>query len=168
MLKSHLEVIDQALDLLNEMDDVSFQHIFSPYFSGSIGQHLRHVVDHYTNLLDGFNSGLINYNKRHRFSPIESSIDVCTAAFEEVKQGVAGLLPEQLAQSVAVLTEISISEHDDALVQSNLERELVFASSHAIHHYALIKIIRQMQDATVPDTFGFAPATLSYMRAQAG
>jgi uncharacterized damage-inducible protein DinB len=168
MLKSHLEVIDQALDLLVEMDDVSFQQIFSPYFSGSIGQHLRHVVDHYTNLLDGFETGLINYNKRHRFSPIESSIEVCQQAFEDVKRGLAELLPAQLAQSVSVMTEISISEHDDALVKSNVERELVFASSHAIHHYALIKIIRQMQNANVPDTFGFAPATLSYMRAQAG
>lgn len=168
MLKSHLEVIDQALSLISEIDNESLSQVISPYFSGSIGQHLRHVVDHYVNLFNGIADGLVNYNRRNRFCSVETSIDDCRKAFHDVQAQIVELTAEQLTQTVSVITEISISEHDDALVESNVDRELVFISSHAIHHYAMIKIIRQMQGAQVPANFGFAPATLTYLREQAG
>ena len=165
MLNSHLEVIDQAIHLLRELDGNSFTQVLSPYFSGSIGQHLRHVIDHYDNLFAGIADQHVNYNRRKRFCSVETSIEACSQSFITIRKHISELTAEQLTQSLSILTEISISEQDDALVESNLGRELVFASSHAIHHYALIKIIRQMQNATVPSEFGYAPATLTYLRA---
>ena len=164
MLKSHLEVIDQAINLLSELDEDSFTQVLSPYFSGSIGQHLRHVVDHYDNLLNGFSEGHVNYNRRNRFCSVETSLEVCSQSLGNIRKQISQLTTQELRQSLSILTEISISERDDALVESNVARELVFASSHAIHHYALIKIIRQMQNASVPSEFGYAPATLTYLR----
>lgn len=166
MLKSHLEVIDQAISLLNELDHNSFTQVLSPYFSGSIGQHLRHVIDHYENLFDGLAEGFVNYNQRKRFCSVEKSLEACSQALYNIRSKINALTTTQLSEALSILTEISISEQDDALVASNVERELVFASFHAIHHYALIKIIRQMQHATVPPEFGYAPATLTYLRTQ--
>ncbi|MEH6452764.1 MAG: hypothetical protein V7782_06940 [Psychromonas sp.] len=43
---------------------------------------------------------------------------------------------------------------------------MVFISSHAIHHYAMIAQIAKAQQQTIPEYFGVAPATASFMRAE--
>ena len=40
MLKSHEDVLQQAIDLLEGMDVVEFTQVLAPSFSSSIGQHL--------------------------------------------------------------------------------------------------------------------------------
>jgi hypothetical protein len=49
-------------------------------------------------------------------------------------------------------------------VQTSIARELVFAGSHAVHHYAVIAQISFAQTKALPQTFGLAPATATYMR----
>lgn len=53
----------------------------------------------------------------------------------------------------------SVSVH----LQSTLSRELVFASSHTVHHFALISVIARLQSVEVTSAFGVAPATASYL-----
>jgi hypothetical protein len=44
-------------------------------------------------------------------------------------------------------------------VESNFFRELAFASHHAIHHIATIKLICENNGSELPADFGVAPST---------
>jgi uncharacterized damage-inducible protein DinB len=48
-------------------------------------------------------------------------------------------------------------------VQTSLWRELTFVLSHTIHHNAVIAAMARTLGAVVPEAFGYAPATLSYI-----
>jgi uncharacterized damage-inducible protein DinB len=164
MLKSHEDVLQQAIDLLEGMDVVEFTQVLAPSFSSSIGQHLRHVLDHYVNLIDGVTANHINYNIRQRHCALESSPEHASVVCKRLQKWLQNIEPAALSQVVTVESEVSVTQTESVVVQSSLGRELMFVTSHAIHHYALIKIIRHMQAKSVPEHFGVAPATLTYMQ----
>lgn len=47
---------------------------------------------------------------------------------------------------------------------STLARELAFATHHAIHHHAIIKMIATSIDYKLPSEFGVAPSTQNFIR----
>ncbi|WP_100643660.1 DinB family protein [Alteromonas facilis] len=165
MLQSQVEVVSQALEVLNELSSEEYQQVLTPHFSGSIGQHIRHIIDHYLALQTGSLSGVVDYNQRNRDSNIELSVAVAIEALQAIQRWLQTLSADVLAQSVTVSSEISVTQQVNQRCVSTLAREVMFVSSHAIHHYSLIAIIRSLQGKSVPDLFGYAPATVSYMSA---
>ena len=55
-----------------------------------------------------------------------------------------------------------------ALMQSTVERELLFASSHAIHHVALVLRIAEKYGAHLPGELGVAFSTATYRAVASG
>ena len=168
MLSSHQEVLNQALALLSNIAKEDYVEIRQPFFGSSIGQHFRHVLDHFTALQSGYEQNLVNYNIRHRHSQIEQFPELAQVQFTALQNWLGNLVEGDLERSFVVESEISVSHKHSVTVTSNLARELLFTTSHAIHHYAMIKVIRLLQNAEVPSDFGFAPATLTYMNHSAG
>jgi hypothetical protein len=164
MPNSYVDVIKQAIDLLDGISLDDYQEVLGPYFSSSIGAHVRHIVDHFLALKQASTSGVINYNKRNRHGDVEhfpkSAIAECESISTWLHETCSS---ELLTQSVQVITDIEISHTKSTACESTLERELVFAASHAIHHYALIRIIRNIQGKALPEFFGYAPATVKYI-----
>ena len=70
-------------------------------------------------------------------------------------------------EKLIVLNETSVEQTYVNEVNSTLGRELVFVSSHAIHHFSLLAIITSLQGQTTHALFGVAPSTATYQRAQA-
>lgn len=163
MLKSHIKVLQQAFDLLNNITPEDFQRVMQPHMSGSIGQHLRHVVDHYLALENGYEFGLIDYDQRNREANIEVSINAARETIQAVQEWLAKLTDADLRKPVQVRSEISLSERIIEDCPSTLAREIMFVSSHAVHHFSLIAIIRSLQGQPVPEFFGYAPTTISYL-----
>jgi uncharacterized damage-inducible protein DinB len=163
MSNSYVDVIEQAISLLEDISLADYQEVLAPHFSSSIGAHIRHIVDHFLALKHASMSGEINYNKRNRHADVEqfphSAIVTCESITAWLKETCSTQL---LNQRVLVTTDIDISHTKAATCESTLERELVFVASHAIHHYALIRIIRHMQGKDLPEFFGYAPSTISY------
>jgi hypothetical protein len=167
MSNSYNAVIDQALSLLKEISISEYQKVLAPHFSGSVGAHIRHIIDHFLALKNGQGDGHIDYNIRHRHNNVEQFPEAALATLHDIKTWILSLDAEACAQVISVTTEIDIQHDKSATCASTLERELVFVSSHAIHHYALIRIICSMQDKTLPDMFGYAPATITHMNRSA-
>ena len=164
MSNSYVDIIEQAVSLLDDISLADYQEVLTPHFSSSIGGHIRHIVDHFLALKQASTSGEINYNKRNRHADLEqfpqSAIATCesiTAWLEETRS------TQLLNQRVLVTRDIDISHTKGTTCESTLERELVFVASHAIHHYALIRIIRNMQGKALPEFFGYASSTISYI-----
>ncbi|XOV80456.1 MAG: hypothetical protein ACFHVJ_05765 [Aestuariibacter sp.] len=166
MITSQLAILDQGRNYLTNINDTHYCEVKSPLFSSSAGTHFRHVLDHYLALMHR-PQGIINYNIRHRFSKAESSTQAALVVIDDIAHWLLQLNGQDLQENVQVISEIAVDEVQNAETTSTLARELVFVSSHAVHHYSIIKVISTLQNVSLPADFGIAPATASFQRSQA-
>lgn len=167
-MESHIKILEQAIELLRQLSPSHLTEVNRPMYSASIGDHLRHVSDHHDALLRCIEHGddTVNYNKRCRQSLVSTSLEAASEKFIKLKAALqqVGKQSECLTLPVEVVCEIDIDCEYSARVMSTVGRELLFVSSHAIHHYAVINSMQQAKGRPVPAYFGFAPATITAMR----
>lgn len=122
-------------------------------FNSSIGEHIRHILDHYQALMLGTGAAYIDYNQRTRQSSVESDLQLAISYWQQVNQWLSTLAEDEHDKELKVVTEHNV-------VKSTLGRELSFVSSHAVHHFAFIKQLAAAFAITLPPSVGVAPATL--------
>jgi len=159
-----IEVLEQAEAFLCSSTQSSYQAITEPYFISSCGEHMRHVLDHFSAVSAHEQSGIIDYDSRQRGSDIETSIDSAQSTITQIKNWLCSVDNEKLEAPLFVQTEVSISTQDISHTPSCLGRELIFASAHAIHHFSMMSIAMKMQNLQADTSFGMAPATQTHLR----
>lgn len=164
IISGSIEIIEQGELFLQTVTADSYQKTLTPYFSSSAGEHMRHILDHFISLMNGYQQQLVDYDHRNRKSNIESDHQLALQQLRSIKQWILTLQESQLNKAFNIKTEVSISEKKSAHIPSTLARELAFVTSHAVHHFSIIAIAMQMQDLTLDKNFGIAPATASYLR----
>jgi hypothetical protein len=136
--------------------------------SGStIGEHLRHCAEHFIRLFDDLDSGVVDYDARERNARLERD----PAFFGSVMEAIAGQLgtmgSECLARPIH-LRALASPGTEPVLVQTSLERELVFLSSHNIHHLALAIGVAGELGIRIPAELGWAFSTAAHRGQWAG
>lgn len=164
MIASQLEIIEQGISYLESVSKKDYTAIISPNFVSSAGSHIRHIIDHYQAIISGLNCKLIDYDVRERGSDFESSPRQAIDKFNEIADWIKGLTEDKLNKLITLATEVSVSNKNIQQVQTSVARELVFAGSHAVHHYAMIAQISFAQKNSQPQSFGLAPATATFLR----
>ena len=162
-----IDELEKGISLLNSINDNDYVHLALPYVESSIGEHFRHILDLFHSLMKKNTSEPINYNIRCRGHEIEKNREM---AINEIKGVIRWLLNfpiENLTTSVSLLTEVSPYEKQEHIMLSSIEREITFASLHASHHYALIKVITTSIGINTQSAFGLAPTTTTYLRGEA-
>lgn len=163
MIASQLEIIEQGKHYLLALTDAQYCKVPKPLFESNAGAHMRHIIDHYKALMQARNN-VVNYNKRHRYCEAESHRANALEQLEQIAQWLGKLDEGSLDKPLTIISEISISEQQDFAGQSTLGRELVFVSSHAVHHFFTLRLIAKSQDVQLNERFGLAPATATYQR----
>ncbi len=166
IISSCIEVLQQGESFLKTVSPASYQQIIKPYFISSSGEHIRHILDHFIAIQKGLASLEINYDLRQRGSSIETDKTQALMQIRKAKEWLLNLDESMLNKNLTIKTEISVTETSTAQAASSLERELIFAASHAVHHFSIISIAIQMQDLKLDHNFGIAPATASYLRTE--
>lgn len=166
VVKGNLETIQQAQGLLDSLDDSSYCHICTPHINSSIGQHIRHIIDNYLVIVNGFSKKHIDYNLRRRGAKVETCLTTAKQELNNIKQWLLTLSQEALATPVTIVSEVCLEEEQSDHLVSSLHRELIFVASHCIHHMALIGVAVKLQNLETPKHFGLAPATATYVRQQ--
>ena len=128
---------------------------------------MRHILDHYVALIDGVNQGLVNYNKRNRYSSIESCPQAAVLEWQKVEQWLKEVSQLDTDFPLTVACETSVNKTQNTHTKSTLARELVFVSSHAVHHFSLLAVINSLLGNKDEVNFGVAPNTATYIRQQA-
>jgi hypothetical protein len=162
-----LETVQQAKIFLQGLSKKSYQQIATPHFSSSAGAHMRHILDHYIALKAGLDDGLVNYNKRNRHSNVESCPEIALLIWQEIEQWLIDISQCDGNLPLNVVCETSIQHTLNTQTKSTLSRELVFVSSHAIHHFSLLAVIDSLLGNIEKSDLGIAPSTATYMRRQA-
>mgnify|MGYP005985460977 CR=1 FL=1 len=168
MLTSQLEIIKQGQDylttLISSNNNTHYRKVFAPLFISSAGAHMRHIIDHYLALITGLPLGKVDYDVRHRNSNVELEPELALKKLAQISNWIKSLENTDLTRALTLSTEISVHEQKVESVPTSLARELVFAGSHAVHHYAMITQIAQQQEMVLPSSFGIAPATATHLR----
>ena len=129
---------------------------------GTIGQHLRHSLDHFAAILAGRESGrTIDYDHRDRHVPMETDPAQAALAIDSVLGGLGSIGTDELDAPVRVRVMLS-GDGAEAELGSTLGREIFFAAHHAIHHNAMIGAIAGEFGVEVDEQFGKAPSTIQY------
>jgi hypothetical protein len=163
-MEFHIETIDQLIEFIHSLSNEEYQFVATPWFESSIGQHLRHIVDLYQALMFNRNEQQIDYDIRRRGAPIESQRKVGLCELNEIKDWLNELDDTLIHQSIQIKTEISLLSQQSMVFDSSFGRELCFASSHLIHHLAIMAAIAKMTGKKVDGYLGMAPATASHSR----
>ena len=153
-------IFGQLTNLLDQLTPAQYIHPGKLLSQSSIGQHVRHVIELFTCLEDGYASGTVNYEKRKRDRRIETEKALAVAMLETI---VAGLDKENRFLRLEATYN---DAHDEPLqFDTNYYREIAYNLEHAIHHMALIKVgIGEVSNMAMPDTFGVAPSTLKHKK----
>jgi hypothetical protein len=166
IINNCIALLNQAVSIINSIDDDVYAAKISILPRGSIGGHIRHVLDFYLNLLSGINQGRINYNLRDRNARLETSRKSAIERIEEITANLAALVIAPCETLLLVTTEtdgLSIPGE----CTSSLLRELDFLQSHTIHHYSLMATLLRLHNIDPGKEFGVAPSTLAYWKEEA-
>ncbi|PZW43752.1 hypothetical protein LX95_00076 [Mesonia algae] len=119
----------------------------------TIGQHSRHVIELFQQLSNGYDKGSINYDKRNRDIRIQNNIDFATECIAEIIK--------TLNRHNKKLQLISL--YDNASIETNYYRELIYNIEHCIHHQAMLKIgLNYLGKNQMDENYGVAKSTQIY------
>lgn len=129
-----------------------------PRVSGSIGQHVRHALDHVAVLVTARPHGVMTYDSRERGTAIETDQGAALRAILRLKPLLEAMTDDVL-DSPVVLTALLEREGTPESARSTLRRELAFVIDHTVHHQALIATLLDVTGIGAPEAFGLAPST---------
>lgn len=129
-----------------------------PGVSGSIGEHVRHCLDHVQALVSAEPSSALSYDGRARGTRVETDPAAALRSIQILRLKVAvGRWSTRADEPIVVSSTISRGAEVNGL--STLVRELAFVLNHTIHHQATIALLASLEGFDVPDGFGYAPST---------
>lgn len=153
-------ILSQLTSLIEQIQEKDFSKPVDSLSQSTIGQHLRHTLEFFLCFQQGYQSGVINYDKRSHDKLIESDKYLALATIGRVHDFVRQLeeKPLYLEAGYDPLQEQFIT------IQTNVARELVYNIEHAVHHMAIIKIgVREIAPyVTLSKDFGIAASTIRY------
>jgi hypothetical protein len=127
----------------------------------TIGQHVRHIIELFQALENGYEQGIINYERRKRDKTLESNRDLACSLLQRISADLdrpdKNLLLEACYDDRAGIP---------VTLSTNYHREVAYNLEHTIHHMALIRIgIKDVNSGLVlPEDYGVASATIKYRR----
>lgn len=157
IIRQNEACLEQALKLLAMLPEGAYTEKADRAFGASVGDHLRHALDHYLALEQGLPGGRIDYEARARDPGIATNPEVAKGVIAEVRAFLESL---EARGDAGLLVRPDNGEDPDT--SSTLARELNFLLSHTVHHFALIALICAERGHALPADFGMAPSTLRY------
>lgn len=156
-------LLEELAAVLRHLSPLAYTAIPFPAVSGSIGQHVRHILDHVATVCATAPRGLLSYDHRERGTNVEADV---AAALQTIRRLTAALtaLAGRDDEPITMMSLLAPGA-EPAVVRTTIGRELLFVVSHTIHHQALIGLLLSAAGCGVPRDFGLAPSTPRLARA---
>jgi hypothetical protein len=158
-------ILDQLSDLIHQVKDEDFCRPVRTLSQSTIGQHLRHTLEFFICLEQGYGQGRVNYDKRHHDKLIENDRFLALHSIQKIKEFV-------LAHQTDQPLQLEVGYHEDTeetvVVASNFFRELIYNIEHAVHHMAIMKIgvLEVAPYVSMPPDFGVAVSTIRHKKSE--
>ncbi|MDG1245163.1 MAG: DinB family protein [Polaribacter sp.] len=157
MIRAIVENLERGIQLLNSITDSEYSNATVPPYFSSIGCNIRHVLDAFTSIIKGFESGHVDFSDRKRNTICEAQTEEGIRYIKETIQQLNDFKNEDFTKIISVTDNLG---NGDITINYTLENALAYAHSHAIHHFASIgflvnQLVIELQDAD----FGYNPTT---------
>ena len=151
-------LLEQLRDLMVLMPRGMYVATPAARVSGSIGEHVRHCLDHISAFTAALSGDQLSYDHRLRGTTLE--VDPVTAV-HEIERLFARLerVPPTSLDHQLTLSSLVAAGRPPLTMRTTIARELAFVVQHTIHHCALIAVLVEWQGGRVPYGFGLAPST---------
>ena len=153
-------VFVQLSETLRQLTDEEYTKQSNILSGATIGQHVRHIIELFQCLEQGYEIGLVNYEKRKRDYRIETDKALAIELLKDIYRNL-----EKPNKELVMHAEDYCDQVEVVSVVSNYYRELVFNLEHTIHHMALIRVgVNEVSSFKLPEEFGVAYSTIKYRR----
>jgi hypothetical protein len=158
-----LSLLSQLRDTLTAMPASVYRARPAARVSGSIGEHVRHCLDHVATLAGAPGRDELSYDHRSRGTNLEIEPLTAVNEIERLSRQLAVLPPVVFDRTVRIA---SMVDGDGRAVhaRSTLARELAFVIQHTVHHCASIALLLEWQGCQPAANFGVAASTLHARR----
>jgi len=164
LTQATFSILDQVEFVIGQMKDDDYTKPVDVFNNSTIGQHFRHTLEFFQILKDGYDTGLISYDKRNHDKRIETDRSLALKIIKKSKDFIATC---DMQKNLELEVNYDVGNSNDIIIESNMAREVSYNIEHAIHHMAIIKIGIQVLCPYVelPHGFGVAISTLRYYNA---
>jgi uncharacterized damage-inducible protein DinB len=154
-------ILAQLSDTVNQITEEDFRKPSTALSNSTVGQHLRHTLEFFICLEQGYELGIVNYDKRIHNKAMESDKHIALNTINRILDFVKSNPNDKVLK-----LEVGYEPDSDecVTVETNYLRELTYNIEHAVHHMAIMKIgIREVADyVELPTGFGVAVSTIRY------
>lgn len=148
----------QLQQALHQLNDPAFQMPSERLGGSTIGQHVRHSLEMFHELLKGYPTGNVNYEQRQRYEPWQTQVQEACLAMNDILQRIN--LPDR-----PMVLQLNYQGTGISSLHTSYWRELAYNVEHLIHHMALIRVgLQAWPQVQVHPHFGIAPSTIQYQQ----
>ena len=164
-LAAALSLLEQTADLSRKIEETAWTAPCDRFRDSTLGQHVRHCLEHFEALLGTTAEGDLDYDYRRRDTSIENSPQAACDRSKDLSKRLAEM-GKSYGPSRTINVRTSCSCDGEVTAQtSSFGRELQFLVSHTVHHFAIIAAICHGHGIDLPKNFGVAPSTLKHREA---
>lgn len=160
-----IATLRQCERFLRDLDDGVYASPCEMIQGSTIGQHVRHALDHYVAAMCALDGEAIDYDHRERDTPVERSREEALRRVGALCARLASVDGAAASREAEVRVMLD-SSGTEAALRSTIGRELAFATHHATHHHAMMHAIAHRFGLAAPEGFGRAPATIHHDRSR--
>ena len=154
------DVLLQGLSLLFKLSDRTYCQIVEAR-GASIGEHYRHVVQHFECVIRSIRSGEINYEARERNHRLETDVTFAAIATCDVLRAIKKYDIATLNRACAVVSTLTDLAAQPLFVETTVRRELAYCIGNALHHYTIVRQICRQIGVEVPPEFAITRSSSS-------
>lgn len=161
-------LLEQALAMVQRLQK---EAVATFRYEQAVGPHVRHIIEHYTALFTALDTHniCVDYDARDRDMRLQNEPPVTLTKLHELAtrmQGLAYTSVGALELDTALSTRLKAGNTGEieVTVPTTLGRELLFLSSHTVHHFALLAHYCKVAGVDLGNDFGKAPATVAFER----
>ncbi|MBL7874421.1 MAG: hypothetical protein JNL53_02080 [Cyclobacteriaceae bacterium] len=161
LLEAASTILTQLTNVVSTIKEEDFYKPSVALSNSTIGQHLRHTLEFFICLEQGYELGVVNYDKRIHNKAMENDKHIALHTLYQIKEFVTA---NQVDKPLSLEVGYKPDSEETIAITTNYLRELTYNIEHAVHHMAIMKIgIREVAEyIPLPSDFGVAVSTLRY------
>ncbi len=151
-------ILSQLEEVVDQLNNDLYCNTMEVFSGASIGQHIRHILEFYTCIIEQKDAGELCYDTRKRDVALEENKTTALNFIQRIKQELKSFSEDKNLVLISTLQDTEI------ITPSSLSREMLYALEHAVHHMAIIKIglLIGCPKILIPKNFGVADSTIQY------
>ncbi len=145
---------------MNDLSQAEYVQPCQTLSNNTIGQHIRHIIELFQCLENGYDGGVVNYEKRKRDVMIETNKELAKDLLQQIYTNL-----NKPDKALILEATYSDSSSDAIRISTNFYREIAYNLEHTIHHMALIRVgVNEVSAIKLPEDFGVASSTVKYKK----